>query len=181
MALSTTPMIDQYRAIKVKHPDAVLLFRFGDFYEAFGDDAIIVSEICGFTLTRRANGKASSIELAGFPHYALDTYLPKLVRACKRVAICEQLENPRITTRFAQHESPLSSQSHSSYGINALLVAFISILPEFCDIINKLHTFEEIRVKTLELESLSEALGISACAAFDECRKISMPSLFDGE
>lgn len=85
----------QYLEMKRKHPDAILLFRVGDFYETFSDDAITASEILGITLTRRANGSASSVELAGFPHHALDSYLPKLVRAGKRVAICEQLEDPR--------------------------------------------------------------------------------------
>ena len=90
-----TPLMKQYIEMKGKHPDAILLFRVGDFYETFSDDAITASEILGITLTRRANGAASSVELAGFPHHALDTYLPKLVRAGKRVAICEQLEDPK--------------------------------------------------------------------------------------
>ena len=90
-----TPLMKQYLEMKRKHPDAVLLFRVGDFYETFSDDAISASEILGITLTRRANGAASSVELAGFPHHALDSYLPKLVRAGKRVAICEQLEDPK--------------------------------------------------------------------------------------
>jgi len=85
----------QYFEMKRKHPDAVLLFRVGDFYETFSDDAVTASEILGITLTRRANGSASSVELAGFPHHALDTYLPRLIRAGKRVAICEQLEDPK--------------------------------------------------------------------------------------
>ncbi len=92
-----TPLMKQYYAIKDKHPDAVLLFRVGDFYETFGEDAIKAAEILGITLTRRANGSASFVELAGFPHHALDTYLPKLVRAGQRVAICEQLEDPKMT------------------------------------------------------------------------------------
>ena len=92
-----TPLMKQYVAIKRQHPDAILLFRVGDFYETFGDDAIKASEILGITLTRRANGSASYVELAGFPHHALDTYLPKLVRAGQRVAICEQLEDPKLT------------------------------------------------------------------------------------
>ncbi len=87
----------QYNAIKRKHPDAILLFRVGDFYETFSEDAIKAAEILGITLTRRANGAASYVELAGFPHHALDTYLPKLVRAGQRVAICEQLEDPKLT------------------------------------------------------------------------------------
>ncbi len=92
-----TPLMKQYNQIKSKHPDAVLLFRVGDFYETFSDDAIKASEILGITLTKRANGAASYVELAGFPYHALDTYLPKLVRAGQRVAICEQLEDPKKT------------------------------------------------------------------------------------
>ncbi|TGX83066.1 DNA methylase [Palleniella muris] len=88
--------MQQYQEMKKKHPDAVLLFRVGDFYEIFGKDAVTASEILGITLTRRANGRDNYIELAGFPHHALDTYLPKLVRASKRVAICEQLEDPKL-------------------------------------------------------------------------------------
>ena len=87
----------QYYGVKSKHPDALLLFRVGDFYETFGEDAVRTSEILGITLTRRANGVAGSIELAGFPHHALDTYLPKLVRAGQRVAVCDQLEDPKLT------------------------------------------------------------------------------------
>ena len=91
-----TPLMKQYYAIKAVHPDAILLFRVGDFYETFGDDAIKASGILGITLTRRANGAASFVELAGFPYHAIDTYLPKLVRAGERVAICEQLEDPKL-------------------------------------------------------------------------------------
>lgn len=97
-----TPLMKQYFEMKTKHPDAVLLFRVGDFYETFSDDAIVASEILGITLTRRANGAASSVELAGFPHHALDTYLPKLVRAGKRVAICEQLEDPKLAKKLVK-------------------------------------------------------------------------------
>lgn len=92
----------QYLEMKKKHPDAILLFRVGDFYETFSDDAIAASEILGITLTRRANGKAQSVELAGFPHHALDSYLPKLVRAGRRVAICEQLEDPKLTKKLVK-------------------------------------------------------------------------------
>lgn len=97
-----TPLMKQYNAIKTKHPDAILLFRVGDFYETFGDDAIRASDILGITLTKRANGSASFVELAGFPHHALDTYLPKLVRAGQRVAICEQLEDPKLTKKIVK-------------------------------------------------------------------------------
>lgn len=95
--IADTPLMRQYSEIKKKHPDAILLFRVGDFYETFSEDAITASEILGITLTRRANGAAQYVELAGFPHHALDTYLPKLVRAGKRVAICDQLEDPKKT------------------------------------------------------------------------------------
>ena len=94
-----TPLMKQYYAVKAVHSDAVLLFRVGDFYETFGDDAIKASRILGITLTRRANGAASYVELAGFPYHALDTYLPKLVRAGERVAVCEQLEDPKLVTK----------------------------------------------------------------------------------
>lgn len=92
-----TPLMKQYYSIKAKYPDALLLFRVGDFYETFGEDAIKASKILGIVLTRRANGAASYVELAGFPHHALDTYLPKLVRSGLRVAICDQLEDPKLT------------------------------------------------------------------------------------
>lgn len=97
-----TPLMKQYFEIKSKHPDAILLFRVGDFYETFSTDAIAASEILGITLTKRANGAAQHIELAGFPHHALDTYLPKLVRAGKRVAICDQLEDPKLTKKIVK-------------------------------------------------------------------------------
>ncbi len=97
-----TPLMKQYNQMKAKHPDAILLFRVGDFYETFGEDAIRTSGILGITLTRRANGAASYVELAGFPHHALDTYLPKLVRAGQRVAICEQLEDPKLAKKIVK-------------------------------------------------------------------------------
>lgn len=84
----------QYFDIKAKHPDAILLFRVGDFYEMYGEDAVIGAEILGIVQTKRANGVGQHVEMAGFPHHALDSYLPKLVRAGKRVAICDQLEDP---------------------------------------------------------------------------------------
>src|ERR1700745_1790842 len=98
MAKSTeeTPLMQQHKAIKQKYPDAVLLFRVGDFYETFGQDAIIASQVLGITLTKRNNGAAASADLAGFPHHALDTYLHKLVQAGYRVAICDQLEDPKL-------------------------------------------------------------------------------------
>lgn len=101
-AIAETPMMRQYMQFKKKHPDAILLFRVGDFYETFSDDAIEASKILGITLTKRANGAAQHVELAGFPHHALDTYLPKLVRAGKRVAICDQLEDPKLTNKLVK-------------------------------------------------------------------------------
>lgn len=100
--VAETPMMKQFFEIKNKYPDAVLLFRVGDFYETFLEDAVTASEILGITLTKRANGSAQSVELAGFPHHALDTYLPKLVRAGKRVAICDQLEDPKLTKKIVK-------------------------------------------------------------------------------
>ena len=95
--IELTPMMKQFLDLKAKHPDAVMLFRCGDFYETYSTDAIIAAEILGITLTKRANGKGKTIEMAGFPHHALDTYLPKLIRAGRRVAICDQLEDPKLT------------------------------------------------------------------------------------
>lgn len=100
--IAETPLMRQYFEIKSKHPDAILLFRVGDFYETFSQDAIDTAEIVGITLTRRANGAAQYVELAGFPHHALDTYLPKLVRAGRRVAICDQLEDPKQATKLVK-------------------------------------------------------------------------------
>ena len=97
-----TPMMKQFLDLKAKHPDAVMLFRCGDFYETYSTDAIVAAEILGITLIKRANGKGKTIEMAGFPHHALDTYLPKLVRAGKRVAICDQLEDPKMTKKLVK-------------------------------------------------------------------------------
>jgi len=97
-----TPMMKQFLDLKAKHPDAVMLFRCGDFYETYSDDAVIAAEILGITLTKRANGQGKTIEMAGFPHHALDTYLPKLIRAGKRVAICDQLEDPKTTKKLVK-------------------------------------------------------------------------------
>jgi DNA mismatch repair protein MutS len=100
--IAETPLMKQYNTIKAKYPDALLLFRVGDFYETFGEDAIKTSKILGIVLTRRANGAASYVELAGFPHHALDTYLHKLVKAGQRVAICDQLEDPKLTKKIVK-------------------------------------------------------------------------------
>ena len=97
-----TPMMKQFFELKAKHPDAIMLFRCGDFYETYSEDAVVASEILGITLTTRANGQGKSVEMAGFPHHALDTYLPKLIRAGKRVAICDQLEDPKLTKKLVK-------------------------------------------------------------------------------
>ena len=102
MKAAQTPLMKQYYSVKAKHPDAILLFRVGDFYETFEEDAVKASSILGITLTKRANGAASYIALAGFPHHSIDNYLPKLVRAGQRVAICEQLEDPKMTKKIVK-------------------------------------------------------------------------------
>ncbi len=140
-----TPLMKQYYSIKAVHPDAVLLFRVGDFYETFGEDAIKASGILGITLTRRANGAASYVELAGFPYHAIDTYLPKLVRAGERVAICEQLEDPKlvkglvkrgvielVTPGVAMNDNILSNKENTylgsvCFGSKTTGVAFLDI------------------------------------------------------
>lgn len=99
-AARLSPLLMQYNAMKAKHPDAVLLFRVGNFYECFSDDAVLTSKVLGITLTRRIHG-TKPMALSGFPHHALDVYLPRLVRAGHRVAICEQLENPKVTVKHA--------------------------------------------------------------------------------
>lgn len=97
-----TPMMKQYFELKAKHPNAIMLFRCGDFYETYSEDAVTASEILGITLTKRANGQGKTVEMAGFPHHALDTYLPKLIRAGRRVAICDQLEDPKATKKLVK-------------------------------------------------------------------------------
>ncbi len=144
-SVSDTPLMQQHRAIKQKYPDAILLFRVGDFYETFGDDAIKASSILGITLTKRNNGAASSLELAGFPHHSLDTYLHKLVKAGFRVAICDQLEDPKsakgivkrgvtemVTPGLATHDKLLEHNSNNflagiHFGDQQLGVSFLDI------------------------------------------------------
>ncbi|MEX6687546.1 DNA mismatch repair protein MutS [Danxiaibacter flavus] len=144
-AASETPLMQQHRAIKQKYPDAVLLFRVGDFYETFGEDAIVASQVLGITLTKRNNGAASSSELAGFPHHALDTYLHKLVKAGYRVAICDQLEDPKqakgivkrgvtemVTPGVATNDKLLEHNSNNflagvHFNDNVLGIAFLDI------------------------------------------------------
>lgn len=172
MAISTTPLMRQYEEMKKKHPDAILLFRVGDFYEIFKEDAVIASDILGIPLVRRANGTASSIELAGFPHHALDTYLPRLVRAGKRVAICEQLEDPKLAKKFVKRGISTNDDIQYLSGIFAI----IALLSE---VTNKLSTFEEMRLKSQEFRFLAARLGIPPKKAFEECCVVPYPSLFD--
>ena len=105
-----TPMMKQFFSMKAQHPGALMLFRCGDFYETYGEDAVESARILGITLTRRNNGgSGDSIEMAGFPHHALDTYLPKLIRAGKRVAICDQLEDPKKKREAIKGKKGLSA------------------------------------------------------------------------
>ena len=141
-----TPMMRQFRDLKAKHPDAILLFRCGDFYETYLDDAVTASQVLGITLTRRNNGKSSSpTEMAGFPHHALDTYLPRLIRAGHRVAICDQLEDPKLTKKLvkrgitelvtpgvAMSDNVLSARENNflaavNFGKNSVGVSFLDI------------------------------------------------------
>lgn len=178
MKATETPLMKQYQEMKKKHPDAILLFRIGDFYETFSEDAITASEILGITLTRRANGSASYVELAGFPHHALDIYLPKLIRAGKRVAICEQLEDPKFTKKLVKRQPTEIITPHKK-PVNANICRLFPILAQFGEIVNKLSIFEEIRAKTQEIRSLAFKLGISPKEAFDECGIPYQPTLFD--
>ena len=138
-----TPMMKQYLELKEKHPDALMLFRCGDFYETYSDDAVTAAEILGITLTRRANGKGKTIEMAGFPHHALDTYLPKLIRAGRRVAICDQLEDPKLAKKLVKRgitelvtPGVAMSDTVLSYKENNFLcaISFGSKAPQQCGI-----------------------------------------------
>lgn len=135
-----TPLMKQYNAIKAKYPDALLLFRVGDFYETFGSDAVKTANILGIVLTRRANGAAAYVELAGFPHHALDTYLPKLVRAGQRVAICDQLEDPKLTKKIVKRGVTELVTPGVSYNDKVLehrennFLASVHLLPRFSGI-----------------------------------------------
>lgn len=162
-----TPLLKQYTEMKKKHPDAVLLFRVGDFYETFSDDAIEVSRILGITLTRRAKEKVESVELAGFPHRALDTYLPKLIRAGKRVAICEQLEDPKLVKKPIKRNE-ISIPKKEPVKIFDF-TPIISLLSLFGEAMGQLYIFKEIRCKTEEIRALSRKLRLSPKLAFNAC------------
>lgn len=176
----------QYEEMKKKHPDAILLFRVGDFYETFSNDAVVASDILGITFTRRANGKAKAVELAGFPYHALDTYLPKLVRAGKRVAICEQLEDPKLAknsvkrgvTELVTPGKPAATKSKPLDFAPLFL-----LLSHFLIAMEQLYRFAEIRRKTAEIRALSQELRVSPKLAFNACYeeiiKPKQPTLFD--
>ena len=156
------PLLKQYQEMKKKHPDAILMFRVGDFYEIFGKDAVEASEILGLTLTRRQSGVDSRIELAGFPHHALDTYLPKLVRAGKRVAICEQLEDPKLkktTEKKPQASKPAPKTSKVTD--TPLIAQFKEIKGEHPDalVLFRIGDFYETFGK--DAVEASEVLGIT--------------------
>src|SRR6186997_1439068 len=126
-----TPLMQQHKAIKQKYPDAILLFRVGDFYETFGQDAIVSSRVLGITLTKRNNGSATSSELAGFPHHALDTYLHKLVKAGYRVAICDQLEDPKTVKGIVKRGVTELVTPGIAQMINSSITAIIISLLQF--------------------------------------------------
>ena len=156
------PLLQQYRDMKKKHPDAILLFRVGDFYETFGKDAADASEILGLTLTHRQSGIDSRIELAGFPHHALDTYLPKLVRAGRRVAICEQLEDPKLKkTLEKKTEAPKPTRKTSKVAETPLMAQFKEIKGEHPDalVLFRIGDFYETFGK--DAVEASEVLGIT--------------------
>lgn len=168
----------QYQEMKKKHPDAVLLFRVGDFYECFGEDAVIASDILGITLTRRSNAQTSYVELAGFPHHALDTYLPRLVRAGKRVAICEQLD-PVPRSRSLKESEPSRSLEYRLAQSKFIVVEqFIDLLIVINDIINHLNLLVEIRSHTQEIRRISRVFGVSPIKAFTGCFDCEPPTLF---
>ena len=156
------PLLKQYQEMKKKHPDAILLFRVGDFYEIFGEDAVQASDILGITLTRRQNGIDSRIELAGFPHHALDMYLPKLVRAGKRVAICEQLEDPKLKrTPEKKADAPKPAPKTSKVTDTPLIAQFKEIKGEHPDalVLFRIGDFYETFGK--DAVEVSEVLGIT--------------------
>lgn len=160
--VTQTPILKQYEEMKKKHPDAILLFRVGDFYETFGNDAVEASEVLGITLTRRANGRDNYIELAGFPHHALDTYLPKLVRAGKRVAICEQLEDPKLKkTREKKTEAPKPTPKPSKVVETPLMAQFKEIKGEHPDALVLFRVGDFYETFGKDTVDASEILGIT--------------------
>jgi len=126
--IAETPLMKQYNSVKVKYPDAILLFRVGDFYETFGEDAVHAARILGIVLTKRKNGAAAFVDLAGFPHHSLDSYLPKLVKAGYRVAICDQLEDPKLAKGIVKRgitELVTPGVSYNEKTIDVRIITFL--------------------------------------------------------
>ena len=202
-----TPLMKQYRQIKQKYPDTLLLFRMGDFFETFEDDAITASKVLGITLTKRANGKASDVPLAGFPHHALDNYLPKLVKAGLRVAVCEQMEDPKLAKGIVKRdvvevvtpgatfsEKLLDHKSNNflaSIYINGDVCGFA-----FCDVSTGEFATSEVHIKQLkeqveiigpseilvskkEKEKVFQTIGFDPDASFDEKKKYVITKIDD--
>ena len=202
-----TPLMKQYRQIKQKYPDTLLLFRMGDFFETFEDDAITASKVLGITLTKRANGKASDVPLAGFPHHALDNYLPKLVKAGLRVAVCEQMEDPKLAKGIVKRdvievvtpgatfsEKLLDHKSNNflaSIYINGDVCGFA-----FCDVSTGEFATSEVHIKQLkeqveiigpseilvskkEKEKVFQTIGFDPDASFDEKKKYVITKVDD--
>ena len=160
--VAQTPLMKQYEEMKKKHPDAILMFRVGDFYEIFGKDAVEASEVLGITLTSRANGKDKYIELAGFPHHALDTYLPKLVRAGKRVAICEHLEDPKLKkTTEKKANVPKPAPKTSKVTDTPLIAQFKEIKGEHPDALVLFRIGDFYETFGNDAVEASEVLGIT--------------------
>ena len=177
-----TPVEKQYAEMKQKHPDAILLFRVGDFYETFADDAISASDILGITLTRRHKADGTMTELAGFPHHALDKYLPMLVRAGKRVAICEQLEapKPKPSPRPASTLPPLLKPEPKPIDIKPVITAITALV----GVIDTLHKWQEIMRHTQDIRDLAQSLKLPLKRVVDMALKEVLappvqPSLFD--
>jgi len=168
--MAVTPLMAQYSRIKESYPDTVLLFRMGDFFETFEDDAKIASKVLGITLTKRANGAAGEVPLAGFPHHALDSYLPKLVRAGYRVAVCEQIEDPKLAKGIVKRDvievvtpgvafsDKLLDHKKNNYLLSVYIENDIAGL-SFCDIsTGEFQTFEILKSGlTQQLEFINPA------------------------
>jgi DNA mismatch repair protein MutS len=202
-----TPLMIQYKKIKSKYPDTILLFRMGDFFETFEDDAVTASKVLGITLTKRANGKAADVPLAGFPHHALDNYLPKLVKAGYRVAVCEQLEDPKfakgivkrdvieVVTPGATFSEKLLDHKSNNFLAAIYIKEFICGF-SFCDVSTGEFASSEIHIKDLagqidsinpteilipkrEKEKIYKALNYNPDAAYNEQRKLIFTKIDD--
>jgi DNA mismatch repair protein MutS len=202
-----TPLMIQYKKIKAKYPDTILLFRMGDFFETFEDDAILASKVLGITLTKRSNGKAADVPLAGFPHHALDNYLPKLVKAGHRVAVCEQLEDPKFAKGIVKRDvtevvtpgATFSEKLLDHKSNNFLAAVYIKDFVcgfAFCDVSTGEFAASEVHINDLpgqidsinpteilipkrEKEKIFKALNYDPDAAFDQQRKLIFTKIDD--